>query len=251
MAERRAIHERAINSQTAINPAASERRRQSQAERRASWRQSEESSRSRSHVSLSEHYNLPLQKPKPWASKSRKWNPSSLRRERYEFFETRVTGRREIWDALRQVAESVRENDLTTAQGILDAIGVTLPTGRLEEGGYDEAGNLYRVPNAVLSDPTNIQPEDESTETDTMVGATDLKDAAKILEDEDTDKDVIPASPTKEDKGKAPLEKDAWKVKCRLSDRGGPDVVVLLGKTANVGGLIRQVKDEVEVRRLL
>ena len=108
-------------------------------------------------MSLSEHYNLPLQKPKAWASKSRKWTPSSLRRERYEFFETRVTGRREIWDGLRQVAECVRDNDLVTAQGILDALGVTLPTGRLEEGGYDEAGNLYRLPAAVLSDPTNVR----------------------------------------------------------------------------------------------
>lgn len=195
---------------------------------------------------------MPLLTPKSWASKSRKWNPASLRRERYEFFETRVTGRREIWDALRQVAECVRENDLSTAQGILDAIGVTLPTGRLEEGGYDEAGNLYRVPNAVLSDPTNIQPDDaEDGETDTMIGTVapvDMKEATvgKLMEDEYKDDDVISATPTRDDKGKAPVEKDAIKIKCRLSDRGGPDVIIALGKSQNVGALTRLVRDEAE-----
>ena len=198
-------------------------------------------------MSLSEHYNLPLQAPKPWASKSRKWNHSALRRERYEFFETRVTGRREIWDALRQVAECVRDHDFTTAQGILDAIGITLPTGRLEEGGYDEQGNLYRIPNAILSDPSNIQPDDdEAGETDTMIGAADVQDpGAKVIEDDEKDDDVL--TPTRDDKGKAPIEKDAIKIKCRLSDRGGPDVVVALGKTQPVSALLRLVRDEAEV----
>lgn len=144
----------------------------------------------------------------------------------------------------------MRENDLTTAQGILDAIGVTLPTGRLEEGGYDEAGNLYRVPNALLSDPTNLQPdqeEDGAGETETVVGA-DAKEPAKlkVLEDEE-DKDVIVDDNVREDKGKAPVEKDAVKIKCRLSDRGGPDVVVAMGKNQNVAALIRLIREEAEV----
>lgn len=158
-----------------------------------------------------------------------------------------MTGRREIWAALRQVAESVRENDLTTAQGILDAVGMTLPTGRLEEGGYDEAGNLYRLPAAVLSNPTNIQPDaDDDVETDTLHVA-DTKEGDKVIEDDELDKVTIPASPTKEEKGKAPLERDALKIKCRLSDRGGPDIVVPLGKPHNVGALVRRVRDESEV----
>lgn len=144
----------------------------------------------------------------------------------------------------------MRENDLTTAQGILDAIGVTLPTGRLEEGGYDEAGNLYRVPNALLSDPTNLQPdqeEDGAGETETVVGA-DAKEPAnlKVIEDEE-DKDVIVDDNVREDKGKAPVEKDAVKIKCRLSDRGGPDVVVAMGKNQNVAALIRLIREEAEV----
>jgi hypothetical protein len=169
-----------------------------------------------------------------------------------------VTGRHEIWDALRQVAECIRENDLVTAQGILDAVGITLPTGRLEEGGYDENGNLYRIPAAVLSDPTNIQPDDEEgeadgAETETMIGAAtaDMKEATlaegKDGHDSDVDDDVISATPTRDEKGKAPVEKDAIKIKCRLSDRGGPDVVVALGKSQNVGVLIRLIKDEAEV----
>jgi hypothetical protein len=39
------------------------------------------------------------------------------------------------------------------------------------------------------------------------------------------------------------------KVRCRLSDRGGPDVVVLLGKSQRVGTLAQRIRDEAEVRR--
>lgn len=154
-----------------------------------------------------------------------------------------------MWAALRQVAECVREGDIPTAQGILDAVGVTLPTGRLEEGGYDQGGNLYRLPAAVLSDPSNIEPdadEGDVEETATLQTA-ESRPEAKVLDDDELEKDVVTTSPEKVDKGKAPLERDAVKVKCRLSDRGGPDVVVAVGKSTNVAALVRMVRDDSEV----
>lgn len=48
---------------------------------------------------------------------------------REEFFDTRVTGRAEAWHAIRMAIEMMGE-DLETAQTILDAAGVVLPTGQ-------------------------------------------------------------------------------------------------------------------------
>lgn len=133
----------------------------------------------------------------------------------------------------------MREGDLPTAQSILDAVGFTLPTGRLEEGGYDEAGNLYKLPENILSDPTNLdEKEDEQTSVEKV------KDVTSVTEDEDFSKEILTET-ANPDKGKAPVEKDALKIKCRLSDRGGPDVVVLLGRTQSVSVLTKRIRDEV------
>ncbi|RMZ80385.1 hypothetical protein DV738_g2780, partial [Chaetothyriales sp. CBS 135597] len=175
-----------------------------------------QSRQSRPVVDLTEHYNRPLVLPAAWKSNRRTWTHAQLARERIEFFETRITGRREVWEALRQVAECVREGDLATAQGILDAAGITLPTGKLENGAYDEAGNLYRLTQPILRDPTN-----------TVVGV--ASSAAK----DDKEVEVVGA-----------VAKDAVAVKCRLSDRGGPDVVVLLDRKDPVGLLARRAKQD-------
>jgi len=65
-----------------------------------------------------------------------------LQRARDEFWDTRVTGRAEVWGALR-VAVEMLEVDLQTAQGIVDAAGITVPTGRCCSGkdGHGGAGS--------------------------------------------------------------------------------------------------------------
>lgn len=203
-------------------------------------------------ASLTEHYNLPLQTPKRWVSSDRTWTRAQLERERYEFFETRVTGRKEVWAALKQVVECLREGDMADAQGILDALGVTLPTGQIEVGAYDEAGNLYKIPEAVISDPANLVEDSNDMDSQTVSGTNEM-DAidAKLEAAEGVNasfgNDDSNGEKVKEAKGKAAVEKDAMKVKCRLSDRGGPDVVVLLGRTQRVGALGQRIRDETEV----
>jgi len=167
-----------------------------------------------------------------------------LQRERQDFFETRVTGRPEVWGALKEVSELIRQGDLAVAQGILDAAGITLPTGRLEDGAYDERGMLYRVRENIISDPLNVLDDDGAT----VVGDDSL---SKNLE---TGEDTLPPVAStnaityeKVDKGKEAIEKDAVKVRCRLSDRGGPDTIVLLGQTQNVSVLIRRIRNEATI----
>lgn len=206
-------------------------------------------------LSLADHYNLPLQPPKPWTSKDRTWTRTQLQRERYEFFETRVTGRKEIWSGLRQVIECLREGDLADAQGILDALAVTLPTGQIEVGAYDEAGNLYKMPEAVVSDPTDVIEDIPDMDCQTVSGSGEPDALAVKLEaaergDVDTGREDVAGEKQKEAKGKAAVEKDAMKVRCRLSDRGGPDVVVFLGRSQRVGALAQMIRDETDVSRL-
>jgi len=50
-------------------------------------------------------------------------------RRREEYYDTRVTGRKEVWDILRLAVETMDNGDLATAQEILNASEITIPTG--------------------------------------------------------------------------------------------------------------------------
>lgn len=50
-------------------------------------------------------------------------------KRREEYYDTRVTGRKEVWDILKLAAEAMDNGDLATAQEILNASGITIPTG--------------------------------------------------------------------------------------------------------------------------
>jgi len=128
------------------------------------------------------------------------------------------------------------EGEVQTAQGVLDAAGITVPTGDLTNGAYDEMGNFYHMPEHVIADPDNVVVVDE-------VRVDVPKDEEEISEDE--------AERRREEKGKSVLKSgDTVKVTARLSDRGGADVVVMLSKEQNVRVLVRKVQEEAEVRNM-
>ncbi|KAI9804294.1 MAG: hypothetical protein M1833_007101 [Piccolia ochrophora] len=180
-------------------------------------------------LTLDEHYNEPL-KRHIWTSK-RQWTRQQLDREREEFFDTRVTGRPETWSAIRVALETM-ETDLGTAQTILDAAGVTLPTGDLINGAYDDVGNFYQLPEQCISDPLNI--------VDTSSTRHPRKNESDLSE---TDEDE--ALRRREEKGKTVIQAEhMYSVKARLSDRGGPDVQVGLGKGQTVRVLAQKVQEE-------
>ncbi|KAI4267883.1 MAG: hypothetical protein LQ337_008142 [Flavoplaca oasis] len=193
---------------------------------------------SRRHLPAHEHFNAPLRPHKPSATSPssrhapapRTWTPSQLRKEREEFFETRVTGRSEIWGSLKLCCESLWEGDVATAQGILDAVGVTVPTGDLVQGAYDEMGGLYVLPAWVVAEPEVVVDE--------------LGEEGKEL--------VVEENTTGE-KGKEIAAEGGRgiegmvRVRARLSDRGGPDVVVLMGKEDSVGVVARRVMEQAKL----
>lgn len=169
-----------------------------------------------------------------WHSK-RQWTRLELDRERQEFFETRVSGRPEIWATLKVVTGLVTEGEIQTAQGILDASAVTVPTGDLMNGAYDEVGNFYQMPEYIISDPNNVFPGSQEN----MVKGENTSDA--------TDEDEVERR--REEKGKGVLKTgDVIRVKARLSDRGGPDIIISIGKDQTIRVLVRRIQEEVNVR---
>lgn len=204
---------------------------------------------------LSEHYNEPV-RLHVWYSKRRTWNRADLDRERREFFETRVTGRPEVWAALSTAITLMRGGDLTTAQSIVDAAGVTIPTGDLCEGCYDEQGVLYRLPQCIVSDPENMAQTNMSAANNTARNSqvtqeeedTEALSDGKLATDDASGDELIreDLERRRDEKGKT-SERDLIRVQARLSDRGGPDLVLSIGKGQSVGFLARKIQQEAGV----
>lgn len=199
-----------------------------------------------SQFPLGEHFNSPL-RPHTWYSKRRTWSRAQLEQERKEFFETRVTGRDEVWAALSAAISFIRADDFATAQSMIDAVGVTVPTGDLCEGCYDEQGVLYRLPQCIVSDPENMVEDDSDSDFPEDDGLDPMSEDKLSMDEASGDELITEAtSRRRDDKGKA-SERDLIKVQVRLSDRVGPDLVLSVGKNQSVSYIARRVREEAAV----
>jgi len=97
-----------------------------------------------------------------------KISKEEIDRKRAEYWETRIEGNNEIWQAIRSACES----DDETAMAILTAVGVKLVNKNLQQA-YDSQGNRYDVPIFCINDPIRynlpkkkqLKKEDLSAET--------------------------------------------------------------------------------------
>ncbi|KAI7240321.1 hypothetical protein KC330_g1276 [Hortaea werneckii] len=207
--------------------------------------------------------NKPLRPPTPMAKSPAHlpqapppWSRTLLERERASFFDTRVTGRQECWEAVRLVCEMLRQGNVADAQGVLDAANLSVPQGRVaidkgrhrHRGGvYDERGELYDVPLWVVADPQDVVEDEEAdaekdldgTASDSDGGAGDEEDAA------------VAGQQRREEKGKGRAEDigDLLSVRCRLSNLGS-DVVVEVGSKQKVTVLVRNIQQQIGPKRL-
>ncbi|KAK5657784.1 hypothetical protein OQA88_2857 [Cercophora sp. LCS_1] len=212
---------------------------------------------------LSQHINKPLRRHE-WSSRNRVWTSAALKRERVEFFDTRVTGRQEVWQTIRAALEVLwiadaaardgqtrreaglggpSEEDpaiaLATAQSILDAADITLPSGDLAQGAYDSLGNYYSMPEYIVSDPLNLSqgPALGDSFEDAKADFTAGEETAEETEEGDE------VERRREEKGKAVLDvRDLISVRARLSD-GSKDVIVSVGKEDNVRTIARSITE--------
>ncbi|RMZ02754.1 hypothetical protein D0862_05892 [Hortaea werneckii] len=206
--------------------------------------------------------NKPLRPPTPMANSPSHlpqapppWSRTMLERERASFFDTRVTGRQECWEAVRLVCEMLRQGNVADAQGVLDAANLSVPQGRVaidkgrhrHRGGvYDERGELYDVPLWVVADPQDVVEDEEAdaekdldgTASDSDGGAGDEEDAAA-------------GQQRREEKGKGRAEDigELLSVRCRLSNLGS-DVVVEVGSKQKVTVLVRNIQQQIGPKRL-
>lgn len=184
-------------------------------------------------VPLDQHYNAPL-RAHVWRSKSTRKpkRRSSWLKAREEFFDTRVTNRAEIWASLKAVVELLDQDDISTAQGIIDASEITLPTGDLVDGAYDKFGNLYQLPQSVVAAPSNIVEDEDATNQEKDIPTSS---AYQTLD---------PRASEPGEKGKEAISsEERITVKARLSDRGGAsqDVIVTMGKADSTQTLMNAV----------
>ena len=186
--------------------------------------------------------NQPVRPPTPLAQSPSHvskdpppWTRSILDREREAFFDTRVSGHEEVWKALRMVCEMLRRGDVEEAQGILDAMNMTCPNGKVARsrgrngkkgGAYDERGQLYDIPPWVLTDPQDVVEDEDKDE---------VQDGEK--------------TPVEKGKGRAEDPGEIVKVRARLSDRG-TDVVVSAGTKQKISVLIKAIREESGCKRL-
>lgn len=234
---------------------------------------------------LSEHIDKPLRRH-VWASKNRTWTRAQLARERADFFDTRVTGRPEIWQTLHAALEILWEADaaaasrtaapapvapaddnesrepdddaddadedtaLATAQSILKAAEITLPTGNLSNGVYDALGTYYALPEWIVCDPVNVaegseeQVDDDRSRAAKEVGEDGEDPAAEEGVENVLNEDEDEALRRREEKGKAVADvRDLVKLRARLSENSR-DIIVSVGSNETARSVARKITDE-------
>lgn len=190
-------------------------------------------------------------------------------RERTDFFDTRVSGRPEIWQALNAALEVLWAADtarrdgaydvpgddnnaalaLATAQTILDAADITLPTGNLADGAYDLLGNYYQLPTHIVSDPRNLASGDEEIDNHQLGEAKTAEDVTAGDEDDEEDDDggEDEAEQRRFDKGKAVVNvSDQILVIIRLSNNAR-DLRLDIGKDESVRSITHRILEETNV----
>ncbi|KAF3067117.1 hypothetical protein GL218_08908 [Daldinia childiae] len=208
---------------------------------------------------LSQHIDKPLRRHE-WVARDRSWTRSQLDTERADFFDTRVTGRAEVWQVLKAALEVLWEADLVratggeredddgtdgiaTAQSMLKAAEVTLPTGDLSNGVYDSLGNYYALPEWIVCDPVNVTEENGAKRNN---GGARRKRDGELTGEEDSEEelDEDEALRRREEKGKGIANiKNMVKVRARLSENL-PDVVVSVSIDESVRSFAKRIAEE-------
>jgi hypothetical protein len=130
------------------------------------------------------------------------------------------------------------DEGLATAQTILSAAEISLPTGNLVNGVYDSLGNYYQLPEWVVSDPSDVIDDDTDDTRDAKGELAGLEDDTGAGEEEENDDPE--AEQRRAEKGKAVVdERELIAVRARLSETGR-DFQVSVGKAETVRSIAKK-----------
>ena len=135
--------------------------------------------------------------------------------------------------------EGDTDGGLGTAQQILDAADITIPTGDLATGGvYDSLGAHYSLPEYIVSDPQNIAELSVRQSNDDKSGEEAEEDGDEILR-------------RRQEKGKAVVNaEDLIIIRVKVSDRDETPLKVTISKEDNARIVALKILEEVDVRFL-
>lgn len=160
-----------------------------------------------------------------------------------------MTGRPEVWQAVRAALEVLWDgqaqddgsNGLATAQMILSAAEISLPTGDPVNGVYDSLGNYYQLPEWVVADPQNVvQDNDDGAKTALSINGEETMGEEEMSEDEGIER-------ARKEKGKDVMDTiDLVQLRARLSENG-KDIVVKIGESETVKSVVRRIAHDAGV----
>lgn len=155
---------------------------------------------------------------------------------RPEIWQTLHAALQVLWEANPEDSQD-EDSALATAQTILNAAEISLPTGDLVNGAYDSLGNLYALPEYIVSDPDNLADDNDA----------DFKGDTSTAEDEtageEDDVDSEEAERRREEKGKGVLdEREMVTLRARLSETG-QDIIIPVTKTDSVRSVVKKITE--------
>lgn len=184
-----------------------------------------------------------------WTSRDRTWTKRELASERIEFFDTRVTGRPEVWQTIHGAlgvlwepnAQEDGSSGLATAQMILSAAEISLPTGDLANGVYDALGNYYQLPEWVVADPRNVTTEpDDGAKGELSIAGEETTAEEEMSEDEDMER-------RRKEKGKEVIDVEKQiPLRARLSENG-KDIALKVGESETAKNVARRIAEDAGV----
>lgn len=139
------------------------------------------------------------------------------------------------------VAEELRNGDIETAQGILDAAGITSPHGDLVEGCYDATGVAYKLEPVIVMDPPVIEESGEHNDGTSSITVDDSEGEGEGI----IGKEIDEIGTASEGKGKA-IQTPSVLVNLRLSD-SDRNMTVRIGKDQHVHALEKRLRVEANV----
>lgn len=130
-------------------------------------------------------------------------------------------------------------DNLLTAQTMLSAAEISLPTGDLADGAYDSFGNYYALPEWVVAEPQNLADSSEGVRN----GASFQGEPDSTVAFANSD-----SGEPSDSQANALTAENQTQVRARLSETG-KDIVFYIRKSDSVQSIVEKIAEQCRVSR--